>query len=105
MKDSELRGSVLRFLYDHRRDDIVIFGAIQHATEIPDGIDPKDGFRAGGQLADHNLIEWHPHEDHTGDGVLGGAAKINGFGTDVIEEGAQPPISIVLDQRQYVQMT
>jgi hypothetical protein len=102
VKDSELRGIVLRFLYDHRREDVVLFGLIQGATEIPESVDQKDWLRACGHLSDYNLIEWDPFIDHTGDGVLGGAAKINAFRTDVVEGSREPPIPMVLDQRQYI---
>jgi hypothetical protein len=105
MKDSELRGIVLKFLYDNRREDVLLFGAIQGATDIPASLDLKDWLRACNQLGDYNLIAWDPFIDHTGDGILGGAAKINGFGTAVIEDDEKPPIPIVVDQRQYVQVT
>jgi hypothetical protein len=84
MKDSELRGIVLKFLYDRRREDGLLFGAVQGATDIPGSLDMKDWLRACNQLGDYNLIEWDPFLDHTGDGIMGGYAKINGFGTAVI---------------------
>jgi hypothetical protein len=105
MKDSELRGIVLKFLYENRREDVLLFGAIQGATTIPASIGLKDWLRACNQLGDCNLIEWDPFIDHTGDGILGGAAKINVFGTAVIEEDQTPPIPIIVDQRQYIQVT
>ena len=105
MKDSELRGIVLKFLYDNRRKDFIAFGPIQHGTAHPASIDLKDWLRACSQLADHGLIDWKPLEDHTGQGVLGGVAKINGHGTAVIEEDAEPSIPVIVDQRQYVQVT
>jgi hypothetical protein len=105
LKDSELRGLVLKFLYENRRTDFIAFGPIQGATAHPASIDLKDWLRACSQLADHGLIDWKPLEDHTGQGLLGGVAKINGFGTAVIEEDKEPPIPIVVDQRQYIQVT
>ena len=57
MKDSELRGVALRFLYDHRRETGgLAFGGVQGATEIPEGIDQRDWFRACMQLSEFNLI-------------------------------------------------
>src|SRR5439155_18626854 len=76
LKDSELRGLVLKFLYENRRKDFIAFGPIQHATAIPPSIDLKDWLRACCQLADHGLIDWKPLEDHTSQGLLGGVAKI-----------------------------
>lgn len=105
MKDSELRGLVLKFLYDNRRQDFIAFGRIQEAVPIPDEIDIKDWLRACSQLADYNLIDWNPFEDHTGQGLLGGVAKINGFGTDVVEGEARSPISLVIDQSQHIEIT
>jgi hypothetical protein len=35
MKDSELRGIVLKFLYERRREDGLLFGEVQGATDIP----------------------------------------------------------------------
>jgi hypothetical protein len=102
VKDSELRGIVLQFLYDRRREDVLLFGAIQGATQIPNAVDQKDWLRACDQLGDYNLIKWDQFPDHTGDGIIGGAAKINGFGTAVVEESEKPPIPVIIDQRQYV---
>ena len=105
LKDSELRGLVLKFLYENRRTDFIAFGPIKGATAHPASIDLKDWLRACSQLADHGLIDWNPVEDHTGQGLLGGVAKINGYGTEVIEGGATPPISVVVDQSQRIQVT
>ena len=105
VKDSELRGIVLKFLYERRREDGLLFGAIQGATDIPASLEIKDWLRACNQLGDYDLIEWDPYLDHTGDGILGGYARINGFGTAVIEEDQEPPIPVIVDQRQYVQVT
>jgi hypothetical protein len=103
MKDSEVRGRVLRFLYENRREAFIAFGPIQRGCEIPSDIELKDWLRACQQLADYNLITWHPLEDHTGMGLLGGVAAINGFGTDVIEGEVAAPIPIqVVDQRQQI---
>ena len=105
MKDSELRGIVLKFLYERRREDGLLFGEVQGATDIPASLDMKDWLRASSQLGDYKLIEWDPFLDHTGDGILGGYARINGFGTAVIEEDREPPTPVVVDQRQYIQVT
>jgi hypothetical protein len=105
MKDCELRGIVLKFLYENRRMDFIAFGPIQGATDIPSSIELKDWLRACSQLDDIGLIDWDPWLDNTGEGLLGGVAKINGHGTAVIEEDEKPSIPVVVDQRQYIQVT
>ena len=60
MKDSEPRGIVLKFLYERRREDGLLFGEVQGATDIPASLDMKDWLRASSQLGDCKLIEWDP---------------------------------------------
>jgi hypothetical protein len=104
VKDSELRGIVLKFLYENRRENFIAFGAIQGGAAVPGGIDLKDWLRACNQLADYRLIDWKPLKDHTGRGILAAVVAINGFGTAVIEEDKPAPIPVVIDQRQYIKV-
>ena len=105
MKDSEIRGRVLQFLYENRRESFIAFGAIQRACQQPQDIDLRDWLRACKQLADYALIDWHPAIDHTGQGLLGAVTQINGFGVAVVEGDAEPPISVVIDQSQTVHVS
>lgn len=106
MKDSELRGFVLKFLYDHRRDSFIAFGGVQGAAPIPYDIDQRDWFRACKQLAEHNLINWEAGERDASTGELWYCVvEINAFGTQVIEGDAKSPISVVVDQSQQIQVT
>jgi hypothetical protein len=105
VKDSELRGIVLKFLYENRRTNFIAFGPIQGAAAVPGEIDLKDWLRACKQLANYGLIDWKPLDDHTGEGTLGAVVQINGFGTAVVEEDEPAPIPVVIDQRQYIQVT
>jgi hypothetical protein len=106
MKDSELRGHVLRFLYENRRQPFLGFGGIQDATPIPDGIDEIDWLRACEQLAEHNLITWEAGDrDPTTDELFYCVIRINALGTDVIEGEAASPIPVVVDQSQHIHVT
>jgi hypothetical protein len=106
MKDSEVRGRVLQFLYENRRENFIAFGAVQRACQIPADIELGDWLRGCKQLADYNLIEWHGVDDHTGMGQLGGVAAINAFGVEVAEGDARPPIAIqMIDQSQQINVT
>ena len=104
MKDSDLRGRALKFLYEHRREPPLLFGRVQDATPIPDDIDQADWMRVCIQLADFNLIDLDaepPRDASTGE-VMCLVAKINGFGTDVMEGEEKPPIAIAIDQSQQI---
>jgi hypothetical protein len=106
MKDSELRGHVLQFLYENRRQPSLMFGRIQGATAIPDGIDENDWLRACEQLAQHNLITWESGDrDASTDELFYCVVRINAVGTDVIEGERTSPIPVVIDQSQHIQVT
>ena len=106
LKDSELRGLVLKFLYDHRSDPFIAFGGVQGAMPIPHEIDQRDWLRACEQLAEENLIKWEDGvQDASTDELFYCVVRINAFGTKVIEGDAKPPTSIVVDQSQRIQVT
>jgi hypothetical protein len=95
MKDSDLRGSVLQKFYDlrHNRD-----GVIALCTIVPEGsTEQEDIIRYANicdQLAQHELITWHPLKTMVG--TIGGMGQITARGVDVVEETVKPPITITL---------
>src|SRR6266699_6624319 len=98
MKDSVVRGRLLRLLYERRREGSIPFGHAEQAIPPPGGINRRDWLRAVAQLSEHRLIDWTPLEDQSGMGLLSGFAKINDFGIKVLEAGVAPPISISIDE-------
>src|SRR5437773_12468040 len=100
MKDSVVRGRLLRLLYERRREGSIPFGHAEQAVPPPGGINRRDWLRAVAQLSEHRLVDWTPLEDQSGMGLLSGFAKINDFGIKVLEAGVAPPIPISIDERQ-----
>src|SRR6266513_489954 len=98
MKDSVVRGRLLRLLYERRREGSIPFGHAEQAVPPPGGINRRDWLRAVAQLSEHRLIDWTPLEDQSGMGLLSGFAKINDFGVKVLEGGVAPSISISIDK-------
>ena len=98
MKDSVVRGCLLRLLYEHRTQDSTPLGRGEQAVGPPGGISRRDWLRAAAQLSEYGLIDWSPLEDKSGMGLLSGFAKINDFGVQVIEAEVAPPIPISIDE-------
>jgi|ERR1700733_2316389 len=95
MSDSELRGIVLRKLYDSRRQ-----GMVPLPVELSSSVlTPDTVFEICRQLAEKGLIRWKPIEGQGGGGYLRtGMAQITAFGIDVIEGNATSPISVSIDR-------
>lgn len=102
MKDSDLRGLILKKYYEKRREQWTQW-ADTDFKDLPESVefDAVDLNRACDQLADHGLIEWKPIRDHHGR-TVGGAGHINANGTDVIENNVAPPISISFDHSRNI---
>ena len=98
MKDSVVRGCLLRLLYERRTEGSTPLGRVEQAVPPPGSISPRDWLHAAVQLSEYGLIDWTPLEDKTGRGLLSGFARINDFGIQVIEAGVAPPIRISIDQ-------
>lgn len=86
MKDSELRGLVLRAVYDRRKDNLVSFEKL-----VPD-VSNSEVSRILRQLEDEHLIEWTFKNVST----MLGSGQITSYGTKVIEGAAAPPIAITM---------
>src|SRR5213078_4881119 len=98
MKDSVVRGRLLKFLYERRDEGSIPFGQLEQAVPPPGGISRHDWLRAVAQLSEYGLIDWTPLEDKSGMGLLSGFAKISDFGVKVLEAGVEPPIQISIDE-------
>ena len=92
MKDSVVRGQVLRLLFDRREEGALLFGASEEAIAPPGGIDERAWLHALGELADHNLVRWQSDPDKTG--AMLGRAEITENGVDVCEGRSAPQIAI-----------
>ena len=95
MKDSELRGLILQYFYDRRRQDIL--QAPKPSDLAADfGIDvdfnDQDILHVCEQLGEKGLFDWDPINSTSGSGdyFLNGIGKINAFGIDVVEGEAAP---------------
>ena len=98
MKDSVVRGRLLKFLYERRDEGSIPFGRLEQAVPPPGGISRRDWLRAVAQLSEYGLIDWTSLEDKSGMGQLSGFAKINDFGVQAVEGGVATPIRISIDE-------
>ena len=102
MKDSVVRGCLLRLLYEHRSEGAIPFGRLEEALPPPPGISQRDWLRAVAQLSEYGLIDWSPLKDTSGMGRLSGFAKINDLGVKVLETGVASPIEVSIDEKQQI---
>ena len=98
MKDSVVRGCLLQLLYERQAEGPIPFGQAEDAVPPPGGINHRDWLRAVAQLSEYHLIDWTPHEDKSGMGLLSGFAKINDFGVEVLEGDVSAPLRISIDE-------
>lgn len=101
--DAELRGSVLRLLYEHRNEELS-FAVSPGAFPIPSEIESRDWLRACEQLAEKGLVHWVPiHHNYQGrQHLLAADLKINTAGIEVVEGTSTPPIAVHIDQSQRI---
>jgi hypothetical protein len=92
MKDSVVRGCLLRLLCDRREDGPLPFGAAEGAVSPPAGIDDRAWLHALAELADHELVTWRPHVAAAR--AMSGDAEITERGVDVCEGRETPQIDI-----------
>ena len=88
MKDSEIRGLILRYYYDHRRGEYTL----PKPSDISPDLTREDVLCVANQLAEHGLIEWRRLGSHGR--IRTGIGKINAFGIDVVESGAQTELKV-----------
>jgi hypothetical protein len=87
IKDNELRGPVLKVMYDLRHKDHYVDVDRSLDIGVPQNVLPNI-FQ---QLSESGLIEWRA--------VVGGMglARLTSFGVDVVEGRVRSPVSIVID--------
>lgn len=92
MRDGDARGVVLKRLYDirHRRDR----ANASDFAGLP--IEPRVLPNIMEQLAQQNLIDWHPVREGM-DNHLIFMARITAFGVDVVEGNVASPITVTID--------
>ena len=98
MTDNELRGRLLEWYYEKRRE-----GGVRPTPDEFDGaIDDLDITRISRQLYEHNLIVASYTAHHRDEGPFGSLrqARISANGIDVIEGEAQAPIAVQIDNRR-----
>jgi len=99
MKDSEIRGLVLRAFYEKRHEGFRPWAP----SDFPESVG-NNCYRIAQQLWQQNLLDWHGIENGNGT-VVNGAGEINAYGVDVIEGNTEPPISITFDYSNTVNVS
>lgn len=99
LTDSELRGAVLRWFYERRRDGTLEIGDLDFSSAET----ANEFYRIAKQLCDHGLV------DLKSIGILGRSipsmplpkysGSIRANGVDVVEGNSRSPISITIDNR------
>lgn len=95
MNDNELRGKLLKELYENRREPWTQIG-LDHFNDSA----AQETVRIAEQLSQHSLIEFKMLNRH-----LGGQARITAFGVDVIEGTARSPIAISIGDSQTINIS
>lgn len=88
MKDTEIRGLLLRKYYERRREGMIGL----EPSDFDDQLTLKDILYVSQQLGEHGLIKWA--ESMGLGGLAAGMGKITAAGVDVVEGGRQSPIAI-----------
>lgn len=96
MKDSEIRGLILRYYYDRRREG----WSLPKPEDLGGGITEQDILQVADQLADHHLLEWRKIGSH---GELNaGIGKINAFGIDLVEGETRSELKVEFVQNKTI---
>lgn len=99
MNDSEIRGLILRYYYDRRRDG----WSLPKPEDLGGGLSEEDILHVADQLAEHGLLEWRKLDSH-GD-VRAGTGKINAFGVDVVEGGERTELKVEFVQHKTINIS
>jgi hypothetical protein len=99
MKDTELRGILLQKFYDRRREGRTSLNYLELSDDIR-----ADAGRICAQLAENDLITWHPvhlrgsrHHD--------GMGEITARGIEVVEGETKPAVPVQIDQSHHYTFT
>ncbi|MGR0481560.1 MAG: hypothetical protein ACTFAL_09205 [Candidatus Electronema sp. V4] len=100
MKDSELRGYILQYFYDRRRNGLTL--SPPKPADIGVEVTEQDILYVCDQLGEHNYLEWNGRKfNYKSSGkILSGYGRINAFGVDVVEGNETPAIKV-----EFVQHT
>jgi len=99
MKDTQLRGLLLQYYYDGRREQ----WALPKPEEIDPALSEQDILQVCDQLAQHGMLEWRVLKGH---GIIrSGMGKINAFGIDVVEREAKPDIKVEFVANQTINIS
>jgi hypothetical protein len=103
VKDTELRGILLRKYYDLRRERLVSVDAKTLGVDLPD----NDVLSISEQLEQHGLIEWKPLRNFglSGGGIAAAMGKITAKGIDVVEGEPFPNLRIEFVQNKNYTVT
>ena len=93
MTDKEIRGYVLKYFYDKRRENYV---SAPEISEFKGQITYKEIVDIIEQLRQNGLLEWHEIKFTSGSSAFVRKGKITASGVDIIESGGNPPIAITL---------
>ena len=99
MKDSEIRGLILRYYYDRRREG----WSLPKPEDLGGGVTEQDILHVANQLAEHHLLEWRKLGSHGN--LRAGMGKINAFGVDVVEGGARTELKVEFVQNKTINIT
>ncbi len=91
MKDSELRGYILKWYYERRRDGLL--QSPPTPANLGVEVTKQDILYVCDQLGEHNLLEWKSIRPQNAS-IIEGFGRINAFGIDVIEENVTPAIKV-----------
>lgn len=99
MKDTELRGIVLRNYYDKRREAMFT----PDEKDFGQGVTIEDICAISEQLGEHKLISWKSIKNFGG--VSFGMGRITAFGIDVVEGVATPDIKVEFVQNKSINIS
>jgi hypothetical protein len=99
MKDAEIRGLILRYYYERRRQS----WSIPKPEDLGGGLSEQDILQVADQLAEHGLLEWRKLGSHGT--IRNGMGKINAFGVDVVEGTAKTQLKVEFVQNKTINIT
>lgn len=99
MKDAEIRGLILRYYYDRRREG----WSLPKPEDLGSGLTEQDILHVADQLAEHGLLEWRKLGSHGN--LRAGMGKINAFGVDVVEGDARTELKVEFVQNKTINIT
>ncbi len=99
MKDTELRGIILRRYYEKRREAMFT----PEVGDLQEQVTFEDICAISGQLGEYGLITWKAIRSFGG--VSFGLGKITALGIDVVEGVATPDIKVEFVQNKSINIT